>query len=214
LRRRQARKLAACGYGSSRHAAEIFRSGVAVHGVHEADGLPYLVMQFVPGGSLQARLDSTEAFEESDLRQVRIVGITADAAATLDVRVTELRIHADLLPKGTPAVATRAGRTWPLLLVFPLVLLLPLGVWLYVRRRRAPPKLALAAVTDVQAEPEAASPYLTFACPGCRKKLKVRAQMAGKKLKCPACGQKVHAPTARRSDPEGAPPESGETQAG
>ena len=30
---------------------------VAVHGVHEADGLPYLVMQYVAGESLQTRLD-------------------------------------------------------------------------------------------------------------------------------------------------------------
>src|SRR5262245_27966828 len=30
---------------------------VTVHGVHEVDGLPYLVMQYVPGESLQERLD-------------------------------------------------------------------------------------------------------------------------------------------------------------
>src|SRR5262245_23216092 len=36
---------------------------VAVHGVNEADGLPYLVMQYIAGESLQDRLDRTGPLE-------------------------------------------------------------------------------------------------------------------------------------------------------
>jgi serine/threonine protein kinase len=153
---------------------------------------------------------ASEPYEDSDLRQVRLVATTADAFASIDVRVSDLRIHAGALPKETPAVARRAGRLWPLLLIFPLVLALPFGVWLLVRRR-APKKPARAAGKKVPAEPETAAPHLVFPCPKCRKKLKVRAPLAGKKLKCPACGQKVLAPTAPRSDSEGAPPQSDAT---
>src|SRR5262245_14941458 len=40
---------------------------VAVHGVHEESGLPYLVMQYVPGESLQARLDRAGPLEVAEV---------------------------------------------------------------------------------------------------------------------------------------------------
>src|SRR5262249_34245607 len=43
---------------------------VAVHGVHEGDGLPSLVMQYVPGESLQARLDRTGPLEVEEIVRI------------------------------------------------------------------------------------------------------------------------------------------------
>ena len=44
------------------------------------------------------------------------------------------------------------------------------------------------------ADPEAAVPLIAFPCPGCGKNLRARAALAGKSLKCPACGQGVLIP--------------------
>src|SRR5262249_22001642 len=48
---------------------------VPVHGVFESDGLPYLVMQYIAGESLQGRLDRTGALEVTEI--VRIAHQTA-----------------------------------------------------------------------------------------------------------------------------------------
>jgi serine/threonine protein kinase len=66
---------------------------VTVHGVHEADGLPYLVMQFVPGESLQARLDRTGPLEVTEA--VRIGHQTASGLAAAHAQGL---IHRDIKP--------------------------------------------------------------------------------------------------------------------
>ncbi|HKI37762.1 MAG TPA: protein kinase [Gemmataceae bacterium] len=65
---------------------------VAVHGVHEADGLPYLVMQFVPGESLQARLDHTGPLD------VEVVRIGMQTASGLAAAHAQGLIHRDIKP--------------------------------------------------------------------------------------------------------------------
>jgi serine/threonine protein kinase len=54
---------------------------VAVHGVHELDGLPYLVMQYVSGESLQARLDRSGPLEPSEVVRIGLQTASALAAA-------------------------------------------------------------------------------------------------------------------------------------
>ncbi len=66
---------------------------VAVHGVHEADGLPYLVMQYVPGESLQARLDCT-----GPLEVVEVVRIGMQTASGLAAAHAQGLIHRDIKP--------------------------------------------------------------------------------------------------------------------
>jgi len=66
---------------------------VAVHGVHEADGLPYLVMQYVPGESLQARLDRT-----GPLDVMEVVRIGMQTAAGLAAAHAQGLIHRDIKP--------------------------------------------------------------------------------------------------------------------
>ncbi len=66
---------------------------VPVHGVHETDGLPYLVMQYIEGESLQTRLDRTGPLEVID-----IVRIGQQTAAGLAVAHAQGLIHRDIKP--------------------------------------------------------------------------------------------------------------------
>jgi WD40 repeat protein len=66
---------------------------VTVHGVAEAEGLPYLVMQYVPGESLQARLNRTGPLELAEV--VRIGHQTASALAAAHAQGL---IHRDIKP--------------------------------------------------------------------------------------------------------------------
>jgi sugar lactone lactonase YvrE len=66
---------------------------VAVHGVHETDGLPYLVMQYVAGESLQDRLDRTGPLELAE-----VVRIGLQTAAGLAAAHAQGLIHRDIKP--------------------------------------------------------------------------------------------------------------------
>ena len=67
---------------------------VLIHAVDEADGLPYLVMQYVAGQSLQQRLDA--AAGPLDLRD--IVRIARQTAAGLAAAHAQGLIHRDIKP--------------------------------------------------------------------------------------------------------------------
>src|SRR5437016_2464829 len=79
--------------GRRRPAAVCHDHIVAVHGVHEADGLPYLVMQYVAGESLQARLDRTGPLELTE-----VVRIGHQTAAALAAAHAQGLIHRDIKP--------------------------------------------------------------------------------------------------------------------
>src|SRR5262245_12091257 len=66
---------------------------VAIHAVEEADGLPYLVMEYVPGVSLQQRLD-----RDGPLEVEEILRIGAQAAAGLAAAHAKDLIHRDIKP--------------------------------------------------------------------------------------------------------------------
>ena len=66
---------------------------VAIHAVDEVDGLPYLVMEYVPGESLQQRLDRAGALALKD-----ILRIGAQAAAGLAAAHEQGLIHRDIKP--------------------------------------------------------------------------------------------------------------------
>jgi hypothetical protein len=76
---------------------------VTVHGVHEADGLPYLVMQYVAGESLQHRLDRTGPLELTEAVRIghqTALGLAAAHAQGLIHRDVK---PANLLLEGGPA---------------------------------------------------------------------------------------------------------------
>jgi serine/threonine protein kinase/sugar lactone lactonase YvrE len=66
---------------------------VTVHGVHEAERLPYLVMQYVAGESLQARLDRV-----GPLDVMEVVRIGMQTAAGLAAAHAQGLIHRDIKP--------------------------------------------------------------------------------------------------------------------
>jgi RNA polymerase sigma factor (sigma-70 family) len=65
-----------------------------------------------------------------------------------------------------------------------------LAFWFYVRHTRR-----TTAITSPAAAPNGPLPApLVFACNGCGKRLRARAELAGKKVKCPQCGQPIPVP--------------------
>jgi serine/threonine protein kinase len=66
---------------------------VAVHAVHEAEGLPYFVMQYVAGESLQACLDRTGPLEVAE-----VVRIGMQTASGLAAAHAQGLIHRDIKP--------------------------------------------------------------------------------------------------------------------
>jgi serine/threonine protein kinase len=66
---------------------------VAVHGVHETDELPYLVMQYVAGESLQARLDRV-----GPLKLAEVLRIGSQTASGLAAAHAQGLIHRDIKP--------------------------------------------------------------------------------------------------------------------
>jgi hypothetical protein len=80
------------------------------------------------------------------------------------------------------------------------------GLWCSARRSRRAGKVpALAPVEDEQAKPAPASPPCVVPCSGCGKHLKARGDLAGKRVKCPHCGQAVLVPAIKAAGPESRP---------
>jgi hypothetical protein len=145
---------------------------------------------------------------EADLRDVSIVAQTNSPQAELDVRFTELHIRAESLPtvpaqllqgEATPAAAPAeqtGGLNWLLALellglLLCLAVACSLGVWLY-RRQAAATRTSPSNTTPAIA---------SFQCV-CGKKLNVKADLAGKKVKCSQCGQAILVPGTRLRETE------------
>jgi serine/threonine-protein kinase len=150
--------------------------------------LDYLVSD----GESPYQLLRSEEVGGADVESLRLVGFSGWGPVAVDVRFTDLVIDADRLPDAAPALSLPGRMAWPrawlpAALVVGLLISLPLGVWLcvYARRRggaRGP------------ARPGAATPPGPFPCPGCGGNLRVRAGLAGKRVKCPRCARAVVVP--------------------
>ncbi len=95
-----ASRLAAAGLSRQRFQREARAAAavshehvVAIHGVEEADGLPYLVMHYVAGVSLQERVDRTGPL---DVKEVLRIGM--QAAAGLAAAHAQGLVHRDIKP--------------------------------------------------------------------------------------------------------------------
>ncbi len=97
------------------------------------------------------------------------------------------------------AAPTGAGVRWWLVAAGLLVLgtgLALAGVWWQRRRRRAAaPVPESSGHGRAGSAPAAAT--LAVACPGCRRTLRARANLAGKRVKCPRCGRAVAVPAIK-----------------
>ena len=140
---------------------------------------------------------SKHRFGPEDLRGIRIFGVTGTETASLDVRLTGLRVGADAIPnmpasssasnrpastEPTAALPPASGKGWLFAtlaagIAIPLLAAIALGGFLYLRRGKVP------------ASNDSPPAFLALACPDCGKKLKVKAELAGKKVKCGQCGK-------------------------
>jgi serine/threonine protein kinase len=148
------------------------------------------------------------AMGNNDVRQVQVLCTTMWKPIALDARLTELLIESDQLPGEVQPVSAaapgeaspgRGTRKWLGALglaALGFLVLGGVGVWLLRRHdRREAGRLACAPAAERQAEPEAAA--LSFPCTGCGKNLRARTELAGRKVKCPGCGQPVFVPGIR-----------------
>ena len=145
----------------------------------------------------------TYPFGGDDLGVIRLLAGTGTDKAMLEVRVTDFRVRADAIPNmpvssptaGAPAPADQSAAPAPQasgkgglavtlagVIAIPLLAAITIGSVLYLRRRKTP-----AARKPVPA-------FVAFACPDCGNKIKVRPELAGKKIKCGQCGKAAPVP--------------------
>jgi len=125
---------------------------------------------------------------EMDLDDVQLVTFTHSPPAYLDGRLRDLRIRTGSLPAISEMPRRSGVRGWLMAaVVLGMTLALLFGLALFLRRRRSR--------ANAQAG-TAAADSLSFAC-SCGKQLRARAELAGKKVKCPGCGEPVQVPERR-----------------
>jgi sugar lactone lactonase YvrE len=106
----------------------------------------------------------------------------------------EISVSEEFRTKGGPPAVTRpavgtqpaGGQGWAAAAgMIVLVIALPvLGVWWLLRQNRRARKAVSAT----------APPAVAVQCSGCHRRLKARVDLAGRKVKCPGCGQEVLIP--------------------
>lgn len=133
----------------------------------------------------------------ADLKSIRLAAFTGHAKYPLDLRIVDLKVSADgLVPDNSATVGsspTRWGRGWLLAsgMTTLVIVLCSFGVWLLSRRERRKNHLAASTSTHTADANDITPALLSLECPGCGSRLKVRPVLAGKKVKCPQCGQAV-----------------------
>jgi hypothetical protein len=182
--------------------------------VRKGPGLRYLAADGL-GGDFQ-EIFSQDQFGTDDMGLVLLVVTDSGRPGNaIDARLVDFKIRAaDLIPDPVAGAAPAAGpaakpereagsKGWPAAAaVLLLVLLSGLAVCLVLfLRRRAGAAPAHGPAPGGEAGPSAAAPSVSVRCAGCGKVLKGKPELAGKKVKCPQCGEAVLVP----------PPDAGET---
>src|SRR5262245_11651807 len=136
-------------------------------------------------------------FGDEDLDMVRFIANNNKSPTALDVRLLDLTIKSGNLIPAQTLDLSRAGLVQALLVgLLATLLLASIGIWIYTRRRRRAKGADAVASGDQRSEGEMAA-MLTLDCAGCGKHLKVKAELAGKKAKCPQCGHASVIPAAK-----------------
>ena len=129
---------------------------------------------------------------EQDLDDVRLVTFTHGPRAYLDGRFWDLSIRMGSLPGAAEAPKPTKSRGWlAAAAVLGVVLLLLFGLTLSMRRRRS--RTEVASATPAENAPAGTASSVSFSC-ACGKPLRAKAELAGKKLRCPGCGTPVQVP--------------------
>jgi hypothetical protein len=140
-----------------------------------------------------------------DIKAIRLVGNVGGPKAALDVRIADLHVRTrpeapDAGAPGKPAVLDGPGNpggSWLIGLLLAgvgLIVCLSLagGVVYFMRNRRAEETPADAEEAPADGNPQPTS--LLATCPGCGKNIKVKSDLAGRKVKCPKCATPVPVP--------------------
>jgi hypothetical protein len=145
------------------------------------------------GNSDEFRKINQVEFGAEDLGFVRVVVNNNSSPTALDARLVDWKIRSgNLVGAPSPEDPSAAGLPIALLVGLGLTFCLALlGIWLYARHRRGRKTIPGAAVGE-QLTPQA--PAVSIQCSGCSKNLKARAALAGKKVKCPECGEEILIP--------------------
>ncbi len=179
--------------------------------VREGSVLSYYVSE-KPGGDFI--LVQQYPFGEEDVKEIRIAGSTGSREATLDARITDLRIRAESLP-GSPVTfaqtpAKTSGSLVVMIVIFLALTLVGFAVWWFVRHRSnsVPPEESSLAEEefssaedsplppDAEEEHPQKEPIVVFECQGCHKNLKAKGNLAGKRIRCPQCSHVTIVETA------------------
>jgi hypothetical protein len=145
----------------------------------------------------------------ADVVKVRAQATTIWTPILLEARFTDLTVQADQIQdQATPAEAdpvppgeeTAISSPWLRVVLFgvlgTLLALLALGAGLSLRRRASLREAARPPTEGPQTKENLGA--IQFACAECRRSMKVRPELAGKRVKCPACGKAAVVPGQTR----------------
>jgi ribosomal protein S27E len=127
-----------------------------------------------------------------DLSMVRFIANNNSSPTALDARLVDLKINCNSLIPHKAFDESKAGLSLALLLglLVPVLLLIALGAWFYARQRHR-------AAHGQGPNPAPPAAPVAVECSGCGKDLKVKAELAGRKVRCPQCGQAVLVPASK-----------------
>ena len=163
----------------------------------------------VDEGGAGFRMIATKEVGAADVVSVRAMVATGAKPLPIDLRYSNLELrwapHTRMAPPPTAARPRTRGWLSAAVGVVMLIGLSIVGVLWFVRRRpraeQGQPGEA-SPTTNAPAVPPPAP--LAIPCPACRRKLKVKAELAGKKVKCPHCAAAVAVPSSQ-AGPHDAP---------
>ncbi len=162
-----------------------------------------LFYQWGPGleGETFDTIHQLENFGVGPIRTARVAAFTGRQPCVIDVRLIALRVlSGPAAPGGSQAGSSLVGRKGGLALAALGALTIAMLLFL-LQRRRSDRQTALASGEEQAKDQPAAA--ICFPCAACRKNLKVRVALAGKKVKCPCCGQPVLVPEAQADQADG-----------
>jgi hypothetical protein len=168
--------------------------------VRTGSKLHYLISE---GGNYR----ELQSFEigTADVWRVQAQATTIWTPTLFDTRFTDFNVQADRIQDQTPRAdpepsspgeETAVSKGWLHVVLFGglavLLALFGLGSWLSLRRRSAVSESA--GPTEKDPDIKETLGTISFACEGCRRAIKVRPDLAGKRVRCPACGNAVTVP--------------------
>ncbi|HWG45900.1 MAG TPA: serine/threonine-protein kinase [Gemmataceae bacterium] len=169
--------LASAGSDGTIHLWEV-ASRKLLKSIRQHDGIARVVA-FSPDGKLMASGGGQD--KTAKLWDVTTAKNETTFSATGAVAVPDTSEDIELQTSSKGRWLRAAG------LLFAVFTLSSFGVW-YLLRRRANTLPSTAPAQDKKTVPISVSPVLTVQCSGCNKRLKVKPELAGKKVKCPQCG--------------------------